>query len=269
MIIQCPNCQSRYDTNMRTNDDAIRCRCGVKLEIPDLPNLARSWKCPNCSGNVDPTQSRCDYCDAYIAFARCPACFSIAPYDEAKHCAECGELLTLPIEPIKYNKSQLPCPRCTSALKSRVINDSLIDHCLDCGGVWLSHHLLDDLLKTQDVNSTAALGKLPEKTAINALKNEVHYLPCPECSTMMHRRNFMKTSGIILDECHSHGVWFDKYELAVALEFTRSTKTKPTEKQNQLQKTPITRRDETEVFEIKDEDLSLLLEEFPHWLKVE
>lgn len=263
MIIQCPECQSRYDSSNRNNGEAISCRCGVEILVPDLPNLARSWNCPNCSGNVDPSKSRCEYCDAYIAFARCPACFSIAPYDEAKHCAECGELLILPVKPISKNQKKLPCPRCNGALKSKVVDSHLVDNCADCGGVWLSHHLLDTLLKKEPLNSVGALGKLPPKTEMQRLNNQIRYLQCPECDNYMNRRNFMSHSGIILDECHEHGIWFDKHELAVALQYVRSNSKRSI---SDFNNEPITSRDKTEVFDIKYEDLKLLLAEFPSWV---
>ena len=38
MIIQCPQCQSRYNTKSRKSDDAIQCHCGVEILVPDLPN---------------------------------------------------------------------------------------------------------------------------------------------------------------------------------------------------------------------------------------
>lgn len=273
MIIQCPQCQSRYNTGMKNPGDAIHCRCGLDFLVPELPNLARSWNCPSCGGGVDPSESRCEYCKAYIAFARCPACFSIAPYDEAKHCAECGELLVLPVKPIPKGKSKLPCPRCTNHLHSKVVDSHLVDYCSDCGGVWLRHHLFDNLLKNEPQNTSAALGKRSSAKAGKLPRHEVRYLRCPECNATMSRHNFMRDSNIILDQCNEHGIWFDKYELAVALEFVRSTTKSASnrksikEKNEAPEKELITKRDESEVFEIKNEDLQLLLEEFPHWVK--
>lgn len=264
MIIQCPKCQSRYDSNEQNTDDPIQCRCGAEIQVPDLSKLARSWKCPNCSGNVNPSQARCDYCDAYIAFARCPACFSIAPYDEAKFCGECGETLTLPIKPVLKDKEKMPCPRCDSHLKSKVINSHLIDYCHDCSGVWLSHQLLDKLLKQLPINSQAVLGIKHSIKNKNFPRQEIQYLRCPACDKTMNRHNFMSDSFIIVDQCSKHGIWFDKHELAVALEYARSRKNGGDTSSYEDKNT--SRRDKTEIFEVKDEDLSLLLEEFPHWV---
>ncbi len=268
MIIQCPKCQSRYNTSHKKLGDAIHCHCGVDIQIPDLADRARSWHCPNCSGSVDPSKSRCDYCDAYIAFARCPACFSIAPYDEAKFCAECGETLILPIKPLQKKDKKSNCPRCKNQLKSKVVDAHLVDFCADCGGVWLAHHLFDDLLKNVPLNAEGALGKQPSKQKNTLPRHKVTYLRCPECDDTMSRHNFMNDSDIILDQCNTHGIWFDKHELGVALEYVRSSIKKPLSKHASKNppKEVITRRDDNEVFEIRDEDLSLLLEEFPYWI---
>jgi Zn-finger nucleic acid-binding protein len=37
----------------------------------------------------------------------------------------------------------------------------------------------------------------------------------------MNRNNFAKVSGVIIDTCKSHGVWFDANELPQVIEFIR------------------------------------------------
>lgn len=258
---------------MKNPGDEIHCRCGVEFFVPKLPNIARSWNCPSCGGGVDPNENRCEYCDSYIAFARCPACFSIAPYDGAKHCGECGDLLTLPIKTILDKKTEQPCPRCESSLQNKVVNSNLVEYCNDCGGVWLGHHLFDDLLKNEPPNATAALGLRPSPKGSELPRHEVSYLRCPECDVTMSRHNFMSNSGIIIDQCSDHGVWFDKHELAAGLDYARSSKNKTKKsktKKNDLEDSSvnelITKRRHDEVFEIEEEDLTLLLDEFPHWV---
>ena len=36
---------------------------------------------------------------------------------------------------------------------------------------------------------------------------------------MMLRRNFLETSGVIVDVCSAHGVWFDRGELTMVFAF--------------------------------------------------
>jgi Zn-finger nucleic acid-binding protein len=37
----------------------------------------------------------------------------------------------------------------------------------------------------------------------------------------MHRRNFGRKSGIIIDSCKAHGIWFDAHELAGILRWVQ------------------------------------------------
>ena len=50
----------------------------------------------------------------------------------------------------------------------------------------------------------------------------VAYRSCPECSEMMHCRNFERISGVGLDECRSHGRWLDHGELEAIARFLAS-----------------------------------------------
>jgi Zn-finger nucleic acid-binding protein len=270
MIIQCPQCKSQYNANNKKPGDHLRCRCGVNIFIPKLPSVAQSWHCPGCGGSVDPNNTRCDYCHAYLAFSRCPACFSIAPYNGAKYCTECGESLTLPVKHISANNERLPCPRCDSTLKAKVVDKHLVEVCQDCGGIWISHTLFDELLKKQPLDSSSALGKPITKYPRLKLY-DIRYLPCPECQTTMNRYNFMGRSNIILDECAEHGIWFDKQELAASLSFMRSYQEASTNKIKTREGAPQTPTrkeaaipEQPEIIEIKEEDLSLLLKEFPN-----
>ena len=57
MVIECPQCHSRYESTEAGNQKFIHCQCGVSIQIPDLPKIAKSWSCPNCAGDVKPTQT--------------------------------------------------------------------------------------------------------------------------------------------------------------------------------------------------------------------
>ena len=41
----------------------------------------------------------------------------------------------------------------------------------------------------------------------------VVYLRCPTCNQLMHRENFGRRSGVIIDKCAKHGIWLDDQEL--------------------------------------------------------
>ncbi len=47
------------------------------------------------------------------------------------------------------------------------------------------------------------------------------YRRCPECKNHMNRRNFGTRSGVIIDACRDHGIWFDSQELDSILRWIR------------------------------------------------
>jgi len=47
----------------------------------------------------------------------------------------------------------------------------------------------------------------------------VRYRRCAACQNMMNRVNFGRVSGIVVDLCKGHGVWFDPGELQSVLHF--------------------------------------------------
>ena len=55
------------------------------------------------------------------------------------------------------------------------------------------------------------------------------YLACPVCRRTMNRQNFMRRSGVIVDQCLDHGTWFDRGELERAAAFVASGWRPPTD----------------------------------------
>ena len=88
--------------------------------------------------------------------------------------------------------------------------------CDGCGGQFVEHALLRDLLEHREKLGRLALHETPrQKLALQ----EVRYFACPECDQLMNRKNFGGTSGIVVDACTKHGIWFDAAELAGVLAF--------------------------------------------------
>jgi Zn-finger nucleic acid-binding protein len=55
----------------------------------------------------------------------------------------------------------------------------------------------------------------------NELPAKITYVPCPDCKQLMNRNNFARSSGVIIDICRQHGIWFDSEELPKIIEFIR------------------------------------------------
>jgi Zn-finger nucleic acid-binding protein len=48
------------------------------------------------------------------------------------------------------------------------------------------------------------------------------YRKCPVCKELMHRINFGARSGVIVDQCKTHGVWLDSGELKRLLDWKKA-----------------------------------------------
>lgn len=121
-------------------------------------------------------------------------------------CPHCGG--ERPSPPVDRRKPS--CPRCHSNLEHYAYRDRDLDMCPQCGGVWLDRGEFRDLTRESDVYQGE---QAPKGYVRGPIKDSVKYIPCVRCGGLMHRKNFAKVSGVIIDECRSHGVWLDGGEL--------------------------------------------------------
>lgn len=100
--------------------------------------------------------------------------------------------------------------------------------CGECGGNFVSHSCLDHLVDRENDRFERSLGgsepRLDEvqRFTISMSEGSLERRDCPICEQRMARRNYARLSGVILDHCHLHGVYFDAGELAQILAFVRS-----------------------------------------------
>jgi Zn-finger nucleic acid-binding protein len=108
---------------------------------------------------------------------------------------------------------------------AHIVRDTLLDQCENCGGVWLDQVAFERLTDDGDKHgdTLGAVGGLPRPRApLRDASQQVVYLKCPDCEQRMSRRNFAKRSGVIIDVCNAHGIWFDDEELSRILQFVRA-----------------------------------------------
>jgi Zn-finger nucleic acid-binding protein len=201
---------------------------------------ARSYACSRCGGAVDEQARACGYCGAPVATVRCARCYHMN-VPEALHCAGCGAALGL--EPLP-EEGELLCPDCKEPLAAfRGVSGALHD-CPRCGGQLVDNALLRDLLERREVYGAVAPRPEPRRAPIDV---RVRYVPCPACGKMMNRKNFAGTSGVIVDVCRSHGVWFDRGELPRVLAFAESgalarARLQETEEQDRIRRAAVAAR---------------------------
>ena len=116
------------------------------------------------------------------------------------------------------------CPSCRELeLCTRGLKGLLLSSCPGCGGVWADEASFRKLCEDRSVQA-AYLGKgsvLPAPASSDPTAGGAFYRPCPACAELMNRFNFAGCSGVVLDACKPHGVWFDADELRRIVVFIR------------------------------------------------
>ena len=84
-----------------------------------------------------------------------------------------------------------------------------IDHCLDCGGIWLDVGELEMLLDNSQQADELLASFIQTKNCKEKLRK------CPICLKKMHKILVgPESSTQLIDKCRKdHGLWFDKGEL--------------------------------------------------------
>lgn len=201
----CLGCGGAVGDSLAEGD--VPCRCVVGgTEAPPL-------RCASCGGALNPGARGCPYCRATVSTRRCDGCFAWNLADAA-HCQRCGSSLAgqLDDEVIKGG----PCPRCGGALAARRYADLRVAECDGCGGLLLGPEMLARLITAKEQNTGLHL-VVPRRAP--ARETTVRYLTCPGCGTSMNRQAFGRVSGVIVDVCKVHGVWFDAGELGEVITF--------------------------------------------------
>jgi Zn-finger nucleic acid-binding protein len=143
--------------------------------------------------------------------AYCGACLSMNKQG-ATFCADCGERLTARVEAPEATDEE--CPRCRIHLRRRSLGDYRPLECPMCCGLFVAASDLDALIRTQEEQGDiAASAQVREPERASLLAEDVAYLKCPVCGTMMNRVNYGRISGVIIDSCKEHGHWLDAGEL--------------------------------------------------------
>lgn len=146
----------------------------------------------------------------------CKKCFGTI-FQGSSFCPLCGEK-AFQAQTIDETKTG-DCPRCKIKLKLLQIEDLAISECDKCEGVWVDAETFEEICANHE--KQAAVLKKFEEIFTHKKPLKVQYVPCPDCKNLMNRSNFAKVSGIVIDSCRQHGIWFDSEELPQIIEFIR------------------------------------------------
>jgi Zn-finger nucleic acid-binding protein len=102
-----------------------------------------------------------------------------------------------------------------------MVGDVPLSECGDCFGLWTDSESFRRICADRERQSLL-LGNVAQLESKSSAELTIRYLKCPRCLTLMNRVNFSKCSGVIIDVCRTHGVWFDANELHRIVQFIRT-----------------------------------------------
>lgn len=171
-------------------------------------------RCPNCGALTAPGDGHCAFCHAALATQLCPRC-ARGCFVGFEHCPSCGAELVA-----AQAQGTLPCPSCHCTMGQFPLGDVTANRCGQCFGIWLGARDFDRVCEEKE-DHAAVLGApaLAPDAQARRQPAAIHYVPCPLCQKLMNRVNFAHCSGVIVDTCKLHGIWFDRYELHAIVTF--------------------------------------------------
>jgi len=235
LLLACPTCSHQYDVSGHPPGTRFHCSCGTVVQIgrPKAHDAA-AVRCSSCGGPQQSGATSCQFCGSSLTLhdrdlnTMCPSCLTRIS-DKARYCHSCGTAITA--ETAIGDESEHTCPACGSEhrLTSRRIGemDLSVLECGRCAGLWVGVKTLRQLerkAKTEavELNSRPTVNPL-ESTVAQLAQGGSLYRPCVVCGKLMNRLNYGRRSGVIVDTCADHGVWFDDQELAQILRWVRES----------------------------------------------
>ena len=183
------------------------------------PVNAETLNCPMCGAPSSTEATRCEHCGARLATVACPSCFGLM-FVGAKFCSHCGaQAARTEIDADARER----CPRCRVDMSAVAVGSTNLKECPKCEGLWVDATALEQICSDREKQAAVLGMAAPVATpAEGDVEQNIRYVPCPECSTLMNRVNFAHCSHVIVDVCAQHGTWFDRDELRRIVEFIRA-----------------------------------------------
>ena len=221
-LVACSNCHTQFDVTT-VIVESFPCRCGETIRNePQEAIEAAIRRCGSCGAAVpDREADQCEYCSATIIRDTrelsliCPECFA-RNAESTRFCCACG--VGFHPEAVVADGVELPCPVCTSLMPPRSLGGIPLNECPSCNGLWVTGEnfelIVNTAIEARKNNTQLQLGtEKPRVSGANPAQQRIIYRKCPVCDKGMHRNNYKKKSGVIIDQCHQHGTWLDADEL--------------------------------------------------------
>lgn len=233
LLAACRECKRQYDASTRKPGSVFHCACGATVTVPKPEwQDAAVVRCAECGAPRERGVEACSYCGASFTLHErdmhtiCPECMARVS-DKARYCHRCATAI-MP-EGDAGQDTDKACPVCgddAPPLVSRALGEQELSvlECGSCGGLWLgsrAFRILEDRAREKE-RDYALPGTEAGPSGGGSLKQQgPMYRPCVECGQLMARRNYARKSGVIIDVCRDHGMFFDAGELARILHWIR------------------------------------------------
>lgn len=233
-LLCCPSCRRQFDATRLAVGSRFRCRCGAAIDVPVTDSRdAAVVRCASCGAAREEGSKACGYCGSDFTIheqdleTTCPSCFARIS-NAARFCHHCGTAIAP--EELAADPTDRICPACGDGrfLNSRPLGDTKLTvlECEVCAGLWLG----SEVFRTLEERVRTVAPQNPDPVALRTetrLRRRTPqgagplYRPCPACRTPMNRVNFVRVSGILIDRCRDHGIWFDATELDAVLRWIK------------------------------------------------
>jgi Zn-finger nucleic acid-binding protein len=238
-LIICGHCRRQLDAGDHGAGELVPCPCGAMVTVPPLaPHDSAVVRCSACGAPREGDEPECRYCgSSFTVHERdidtiCPVCMARVS-GAARFCDHCGSPIL--VDQAAAAATPLCCPACgpDRRLRSRQFAGEpvAVSECVLCAGLWLDRRVFEVLLVRArhaqlggaalaiagERPAAAAAAAAAERPAAAATPGAAAggrlYRPCAVCGALMNRQNYGRKSGVILDVCGAHGIWFDLDEL--------------------------------------------------------
>ncbi len=160
--------------------------------------------------------------------AQCKKCGAPLEGITCKYCGTRNDINLQEIHEYTLNSPQSlrTCPTCNITLQTidlQMDGKFLVERCHRCHGLFFDLNELQTLIDMTIKHSYEIDYKRLHENAQKPLsRDKIVYKKCPVCSKFMQRRNYEKSSGIIIDVCAKHGIWLDAGELKQIYEWVKA-----------------------------------------------
>lgn len=217
------------DREKAKREESLRIRFGDHEKVPNAATYHRGeveldsglvLHCPSCGASVKRGAEVCEYCSVHLDFSLkgktiiCPHCFA-ETNAAGRFCILCARPIKGLVQEAKILEDRL-CPRCGIPMRGKSLGDFSVAECAECTGIFVPHETFEMMQELRDgaIYDTRHGGRVAP-----SIEARVRYVRCPVCRNMMNRENFARISGVIVDACRSHGIWFDPGEIGRIMEF--------------------------------------------------